>query len=795
MAQQSSQTAVNAADPAECIARGERLLAAGHAEAALAAFRPAVLAASAPARGAALDGMARAWLALEQPELALTFADQAVAAHQAAGFHANRALVLLRLGRGEDAEQAAAQALDLHPSEKRALAIRAEVAAARAAAVPPAPEKRDLPKPVADAIAMALAAAGDAMKVGVCWESSCPRDPLLDDPPGTPGAGRFSVSLDLCLRFLAQHGVRLVVLRQGPADAQVRRLVQTGIVLDPFAGIDPSAIDDTVLAAAIARLDAVIAVDSRAIEIAGHMAKPGFVLLPAGLVGNWPQGALPDQLKSLTVGRQPAARDWQTPFRAAAEWLAGQLHARPKPKPRPIAPNLLRQSQALMSQGNELHAKGDATGAARAWRQALVYNPRLAAAWGNLGVILRVDEYPEAAIACYREALGMGTAEAASTIGNMGNAEKDCDRLEEASKLHQKAVALDPGKASNHHNLGITYRQAGQYREAIRAFEDALKIRPDWTSAKWDLALVRLHVGDFDKGWPLYEARWQLSEMAMPKLAKPLWNGEQLDGKTILLHSEQGFGDAIQCVRYVPALKSAYGAGRVALDCKPQLARLFADVAGVDEIVPRGKALPAYDMHCPLNSLPGRFNTTTETIPGSVPFLKAPVGGAEKFARALALAGGRLKVGIVWSGSVTFKDNMHRATSLARFLKHFALSDICLFSLQKGPPEVEMKALGADAPIVDLAPLIEDFADTAAIIEQLDLVLMTDSSVAHLCGALGRPVWVLLPYHAHWLWLENETDTTAWYPSMRFFRQPATNDWDTPFRRAADELVKLAQGK
>jgi ADP-heptose:LPS heptosyltransferase len=230
----------------------------------------------------------------------------------------------------------------------------------------------------------------------------------------------------------------------------------------------------------------------------------------------------------------------------------------------------------------------------------------------------------------------------------------------------------------------------------------------------------------------------------------------------------------------------------VSLDCKPQLARLFAGAAGVDEIVPRGKALPAYDVHCPLNSLPGRLKTTAETIPGTAPFLKAPDAG-DKFALAMALAAGRFKVGIVWSGSVTFKDNQHRATTLARFLKHFGLPDVCLYSLQKGPPEAEMKALGADAPIVDLAPLIDDFADTAAAIEQLDLVLMTDSSVAHLCGALNRPVWVLLPYHAHWLWQENDADATPWYPSMRFFRQPKTNDWDTPFRRAAEELAKLAR--
>jgi tetratricopeptide (TPR) repeat protein len=785
MAQQTTPPGITQDDPADHIARGERLLAAGHPEAALAAFRPAALASAAVPRAAALDGMARAWLALDQPDLALSFADQAVATHPAPAVLAGRARVLLRQGRAEEAGRAARAALDLHPSEPRALAVRAAAEGAEPA-VDPAPEKRDLPKSVADA----LAAAGEAMTLGVCWESSRRRDPLLDDPPGTPGARRTSASLDLCLRFFARYGVRLVVLRQGPADAQTRRVSQTGIIIDPFAQVHDSAIDDAMLAGAIERLDAVAAVDSRAAELAGLLGKPGFVLMCSGSLARWP-----GQFKPLTQHRQRAPQDWDTPFRAAAEGLGLLLRARPKAAPKPIAPDRLRQAQALMVQGNELHAKGDSAGAARAWRQALAFHPRLAAAWGNLGVALRVEDYPEAAIACYREALGANPADAASTIGNMGNAEKDCDRLDEAAKLHQKAVALDPSKPGNHHNLGITYRQAARYRDAIKSFETALKLKPGWTSAKWDLALVCLHVGDFDKGWPLYESRWQLPEMTMPKLAKPLWNGEKLEGKTILLYSEQGFGDAIQCVRYAAALKSDYGAGRVVLDCKPQLARLFAAAAGVDEIVPRGKPLPAYDLHCPLNSLPGRFKTTTETIPGRAPFLKAPEGGGAKFARAIALAGSRLKVGVVWSGSVTFKDNQHRATTLARFLKHFGLPGVCLYGLQKGPPEAELEALGADAPLVDLAPLIDDFADTAAAVEQLDLVLMTDSSVAHLCGALGRPVWVLLPFHAHWLWLGNDRDTSPWYPSMRFFRQPKTNDWDTPFQRAAEELVKLAERK
>ncbi len=774
------------------IARGERLLAAGHAEAAIAAFRPAAASGAVAQRSQALDGIGRAHLALDQPEAALGFAEQALSLEADPAVAANRARALLRLGRADEALIAAGSALQRHPTEPRALAVRAEARAAAGEAPPvfaPPPAldaKAAAPKPLADA----LAGGQGALLIGVAWLAERPADPMLDDPPGTAGASRFSASLDLCLRFLAMWGTRLVVLRRGPADDRLRLLAELGLLIDPCG---EHGADDVALAATLARVDLVAAVDSRVAELAALTGKRGFVLLPAGTVGRWPARGSEPWRAGLKLLRQPAAGDWETPFRAAAEAVLAELRQRPKPPRKPVPPKLMKQAQGYMAEGNKLHAAGDGLAGARLWRKALAIDPHITHAWGNIGVVLRVKEDPEAAIVCYRHALGIGGPPQA-VIGNLGNALKDCDRLDEAISCHVKSVELNGDQATAHHNLGISYRQAGRYREAIAAFERALELKPGWTSASWDLALARLHVGDFKGGWPLYEARWQLGELSMPKLSKPQWDGGSVEGKTVLLHSEQGFGDAIQCVRYAKALKQR-GAARVLLDCKPPLARLFATVDGVDMIVPRGERLPPFDVHCPLNSLPGLFGTDTTTIPGATPFVKAPEGAAARFAQALALAGSRLKVGIVWSGSVTFKDNRHRAASLTRFLMAFGLPGICLFSLQKGPPEAELRRLGPDAPIVDLAPLIEDFADTAAVIGQLDLVLMTDSSVAHLCGALGHPVWVLLPFHAHWLWLENDHDATPWYPSMRFFRQPRTNDWDVPFQQAAVALVDLARAK
>ncbi|MCC6468950.1 MAG: tetratricopeptide repeat protein [Alphaproteobacteria bacterium] len=768
------------------IARGSRLLASGHAEAALAAFRAAA-AGPAALQSIAEDGLGRAWLALDQPELALAHFDRAVAAQTTplATILADRAWALLRLGRADGALAAADQALAGNPTEARALAARAEVASARGEGGAWAPS----PQPVTTArAAEPLASALGQMLVGIAWRSDRQPDPALADPPGTPGADRFSAPLDPFLRYLAPFGARLVALRTTPADPRTQLLASRGIVIDPGG---TQGMDDAGLAAIIANLDLVVAVDSRVAELAGLLGRPAIVLLPTGVIGRWPHAAAAPHRRALTVLRQEQPGDWDPVFRRAADLLAGLLRKRKPPAPvRPPKP-VAERAAAALAEGHRLHAAGNSDAAADSWRRALTIDPGLAAAWANLGVAMRIAQEPEAAIVCYRQALGLGGA-AAGTLGNLGNALKDLDRLDEAVAIHQKSVALEPQKAGGFQNLGIALRQAGRYREAIAAFDRALAIDPRLHTVRWDQALARLHTGDFAGGWPLYESRWDIGDLVMPNLAAALWDGGPLDGKTILLHSEQGFGDAIQCVRYAQALKQR-GAARVVLDCKPPLVRLFQTAPGVDAIVPRGAGLPPHDLHCPLNSLPGRFGTDTTNIPGAIPFLRAPANGVDKFRPSLALAGTRLKVGIVWSGSVTFKDNHHRATTLARFLRHFGLAEVCLFSLQKGPPEAELKALGADTPLVDLAPLIEDFADTASAIGALDLVLMTDSSVAHLAGALGTPVWVLLPFHAHWLWLENDRDTTPWYPSMRFFRQPSPNDWEAPFARAADELLALAK--
>ena len=306
------------------------------------------------------------------------------------------------------------------------------------------------------------------------------------------------------------------------------------------------------------------------------------------------------------------------------------------------------------------------------------------------------------------------------------------------------------------HSLGIALRDAGRLDEADAVFARALELKPDDPEIRFNLALTQLHLENFATGWGHYEARWQLERQKKRDFAQPWWHGEPFAGRTLLLFAEQGFGDTIQFIRFAPQVKAL--GGRVVLECQPELLRLLRSAEGVDDLAVRETpaaeaAMRAADLVCPLASLPGIFTAPLTELQGKVPYLAPPPGIGEKFDALLARAEGRLKVGIVWSGSVTFADNANRSAGLAPYLPLAGIPGVQLIGLQKGPRLDELKALGTDSLILDASPLLEDFADTAALIQQLDLVLMTDSAVAHLTGALGRPLWVMLMHHPDWRWL------------------------------------------
>ena len=450
----------------------------------------------------------------------------------------------------------------------------------------------------------------------------------------------------------------------------------------------------------------------------------------------------------------------------------------------------LRSLDKLRATANHLHKEKKLAEAVAAYEAYLLRRPQDARVWSNLGVALRKLKHFEASEACYRRALEIQPG-AADYLGNLGNVLKDLDRLDESLDAHRQALAQLPDNLDLRFNYGLALRESGQFEAAIKEFDVCVQRAPDVAKYHWDRSLALLHVGRMAEGWESYRWRWQIGELPLPPYETPEWLGEDLSGKTILLFPEQGFGDTILAVRFIPLLK-ARGA-TVILECKPALRRLFSGLEGVDRMIEPKSLMTGFDYHCSLMSLPGLLGADPRNLP-PLPRLHIPQMAREKMRPFLRLAGDRFKVGFVWSGSVTFKNNRKRSVTADRFLQLAKVPGVQLFSLQKGPREEDLKELGAGPLIIDIGKRVEDFAETAAVIDELDLVIMTDSSVAHLTGSLRKPLWNLLCYVSYWVYGE-EGETTPWYPSMRIVRQPRAGDWDSVFDRVARNLAKAVEAK
>ncbi|MGQ0662388.1 MAG: tetratricopeptide repeat protein [Pseudomonadota bacterium] len=452
-------------------------------------------------------------------------------------------------------------------------------------------------------------------------------------------------------------------------------------------------------------------------------------------------------------------------------------------------PVYLRMKEAVAAIEAAIGAKDFTAAIARA-EQLVADLPATAAAWNALGVALRASGRAAAAIPAYRRALEI-KPEAADVFTNLGNALKDAGRLEEAVAALTRAVELDKRSSMFWSNLGVGLRESGKLKEALAAYRRAISLDPQNVSAQVDCSQVELMLGNYTRGWTRFEWRWQTKEMKAPPFRKPRWDGSALPKGTIVLWPEQGFGDTMLGVRFAPLVKQRVE--RVVVGCQPELERLFQGLDGVDRVIRYGEALPLYDVQAPLMSLPALLGTKLGNLPPA-PRFAVPEAAQAKLAGPMRPAGQRLKVGIVWSGSVTFKGNRLRATTLDRFLGLAEVPGVQLFSLQKGPRRDELATAGASRVVIDLAPLIDDFADTAAAIDALDLVVMTDSAVAHLAGARGKPVWILLPFLPYWLYLTGRADS-PWYPSMRLFRQSQPGDWDGVFAEVKAALSALAANR
>ncbi len=327
-------------------------------------------------------------------------------------------------------------------------------------------------------------------------------------------------------------------------------------------------------------------------------------------------------------------------------------------------------------------------------------------------------------------------------------------------------------------------------KEALGSYVDAIALEPEHFEAHFNASITRLCLGDYREGWKQYEYRWKRKEFARDRrdLPERMWRGEKdLDGKAVLLFSEQGFGDTIQFMRYAP-LVAALGA-RVILVVQRPLIPLAVTVPGVSLVSGDTEPLPDFDFYCPLLSVPLGFQTEIATIPASIPYIRAQQDRTAKWYGKLP-GGHRLRVGICWAGNSIHLNDRNRSIALERFAKILTVPGLDFISLQKDVSEVQAAILN-DHGVVQFGQEFEDFSDTAAVVAMLDLVVAVDTSIAHLAGAMGKAVALLVPFSPDWRWLLDRTDS-PWYPTMRLFRQAAVGEWDGPIERLRQELTALA---
>jgi tetratricopeptide (TPR) repeat protein len=447
-----------------------------------------------------------------------------------------------------------------------------------------------------------------------------------------------------------------------------------------------------------------------------------------------------------------------------------------------------QHAEAHNNLGNALRAQGKLDEAVSCFRRALELKPAFAEAQSNLGNVLQAQGKFSEAIDSYRRALELNS-NLAQVYHNLGNALQALEKIDEAIVCFRRALDLASELPETHNNLGIALQAQCNLDDALACYSRALELKPGYAEAHYNRSMLWLNKADFQRGWPEYEWRFHIRPLKAREIAQPLWDGSPLGEQTIFVHVEQGLGDTFQFLRYAALIKQQNPRATVIVECQPALMKFLAGCPGFDYLIAEGDELPAFDVYAPLLSLPRVLATDLETIPGGVPYLFADPSLVEMWSRKMATVRG-FRIGVNWHGRSGQGEFRKRDIPQEHIAALTQIPGVELIRLQHG--RGEQPASGGDRaamfdPGSDFDTVRGPFMDTAALMMNVDLVITSDTSVPHLAGGLGVPVWLALPYAADWRWLVGRDDS-PWYPTMKVFRQRKPGDWADVFERITAEF-------
>jgi tetratricopeptide (TPR) repeat protein len=625
---------------------------------------------------------------------------------------------------------------------------------------------------------------------------------------------------------------------------------QTDPKPDWIIDLDQQLQDFSDTAAILANLDLIICVDTALTHLAGALGRKVWLLLPFSPDWRWLMGGTETPWYStIKLYRQPSIQDWDSVFETVKNDLKTLLKHR-ETRQVEKSQNLIKQANqahisknyaesltlyqqaidfdnknvdAWHNRGVSLFENGNIKESMQHYLIALQLQPLNVECFTNLGSALQRQEKLKQATVFYRYALQL-KSDYVEAMNNLGTLLEKQNKLEEALQWYQKAIETRPNyphgwlnlgailekkhqtdqaklcyekaievkkdfpEALN--NLGRIYDQNNDLKRAAELYQKALSFKSDYSQILFNSALLLFKLGDWEKAWALYEHRSAAIAQSMPHLQKPQWDGNPLNGKRLLVHFEQGFGDILQFLRYLPMLKQTQQ-GTIIFACPTLLKNLLENFAGIDELIVNGlnrEPNVNYDVWIPLLSLGRIFQTTLENLPRYTPYVYANPQKALIWQHSIKTTG--LKVGLIWAGNPRHKNDHHRSCHLKQLAPLFEVSGIQWFSLQKGEAEKQLYEINSPVQIVACAKELNDFSDTAAAMLNMDLIISVDTSTAHLAGALGRNTWILLPFAPDWRWLMDRTDS-VWYPNAKLFRQSKEGDWTSIIEIVKNELKQL----